>query len=106
MNELVVPTLTVRDGEIFADSRDVATFFGKAHKRVLQDIRSLSGTLLAIGAQPGQHGLRLSTYVGENSKVLPKYDLTKDGLTLLVMRYTGDEALRFQLAYIAEFNRM
>jgi hypothetical protein len=34
------------------------------------------------------------------------YRLTKDGFTLLAMGFTGEEALRFKLAYIEAFNLM
>jgi hypothetical protein len=34
------------------------------------------------------------------------YLLTRDGLTLLVMGYTGKEAMKFKLAYIEAFNCM
>lgn len=37
----VIPNVFERDGAAFADSRDVAAFFGKLHKDVLKAIRNL-----------------------------------------------------------------
>ncbi|MBP2150103.1 phage regulator Rha-like protein [Xanthobacter flavus] len=34
------------------------------------------------------------------------FDMTRDGFTLLAMGFTGAKALKFKLAYIAEFNAM
>ena len=46
------------------------------------------------------------TYTDQRNRQQKMYLLTKDGFTLLVMGYTGAEALRFKVAYINEFNRM
>jgi len=35
------PLATIKDGQVFANSRDVAEFFGKEHFNVLRDIRNL-----------------------------------------------------------------
>ena len=40
-NAELLPALTIRDGAVIADSRDVAAKFGKEHRRVLQTIREL-----------------------------------------------------------------
>lgn len=36
-----VPLVHVKDGKVFANSRDVADFFGKRHDNVLRDILAL-----------------------------------------------------------------
>lgn len=38
------PIVSVRDGGVFANSRDVAAFFEKRHDHVLQDIDNLVST--------------------------------------------------------------
>jgi len=35
------PVVFMKDGEVFASSRDVAEFFGKRHDHVIRDIRNL-----------------------------------------------------------------
>lgn len=63
------PIIRVTSDRVVASSKDVATYFGKAHKHVLDD-------------------------------------MTRDGFTLLAIGFTGAKALKFKLAYIAEFNAM
>lgn len=42
----------------------------------------------------------------QNKQVYTEYLITRDGLTLLAMGFTGKEALKFKLAYIDRFNEM
>lgn len=48
----------------------------------------------------------LSSYLTEQNKEMPMYVMSKDGFVLLVMGYTGPEAMRMKKAYIARFNEM
>lgn len=43
------PIVHVKNGEVFANSRDVAEFFGKAHYDVLKDIDRLKDQMGGIG---------------------------------------------------------
>ena len=47
-----------------------------------------------------------ANYIDDQAKNRPMFIIFKDGFTLLVMGYTGPEAMRFKLAYIEAFNRM
>jgi Rha family phage regulatory protein len=82
----------------------VAEFFGKDHAYVCRSISNL------IGAAKG--GLGAYTFVDtpwlntQNGQTYRGYEMDRDGFTLLAMGFTGAEALKFKLAYIAEFNRM
>ena len=40
-NAARMPILSVKDGEVLADSRDVARFFEKRHDAVIRDVRNL-----------------------------------------------------------------
>jgi Rha family phage regulatory protein len=97
------PVVSARGGEVFADSRDVAAFFGKEHRNVLRDIE---------GLLKSEHTLSLrhfvvSSYVNEqNGQTYRSYDMTRDGFTLLAMGFTGAKALKFKLSYIEAFNAM
>lgn len=82
----------------------IAETFGKAHKNVLADIRSL-------GCSKGFHGLnfQLSFIIRElqngGSKKEEYYEITKDGFSFLALGYTGAKADKFKEDYIQEFNR-
>lgn len=98
------PIVFVKDGGVFATSRDVAEFFGKEHRHVLRDIDNL------IAAEPD---LALSNF-GQGSYVLPatgaqahrQFEMDRDGFTLLAMGFTGQKALKWKLRYIEAFNSM
>lgn len=83
------------------DSLTVAETFGKEHKRVMQDIREMD-----CSDEFRQHHFVLSSYTTIQKKELPRYLMTEQGFTFLVMGYTGKEAARFKEMYINEFNRM
>lgn len=98
------PVAFIRDGEVFASSRDVAAYFDKEHRTVLRAIDDL------IAQEPS---LPLRSFV-QGSYSLPAtgtqehrcFDMTRDGFTLLAMGFTGQKALKWKLAYLAAFNVM
>lgn len=83
------------------DSLIVSETFGKNNKDVLRDIRELD-----CSEDFRQRNFALSSYISEQNKELPKYLITQDGFSFLVMGYTGKEAARFKEMYINEFNAM
>jgi len=97
MNNLVF----VENGRPITDSLIVAETFGKQHKDVLRDIRELD-----CSKEFRERNFAPSSYRSEQNKELPKYLITQDGFSFLVMGYTGKEAARFKELYISEFNRM
>jgi Rha family phage regulatory protein len=101
------PVVFMKDGEVFASSRDVATFFDKRHDHILRDIDNL------IAQEPK---LRLANF-GETvfERENPSggaairsraYEMDRDGFTLLAMGFTGSKALKWKLRYIEAFNAM
>lgn len=103
-NTEIAPLVTVKDGKVFANSRDVAEYFGKLHKNVLRDIDNLdcSENFRALNFE-----LTIETnIVGATRRHIRTFDMTKDGFAFLVMGFTGAEAGRFKEAYIAAFNEM
>ena len=84
-------------------SLQVAEAFGKEHKHVLRDIRII---LEADEDGFSESNFGLSSYLTEQNKEMPMYVMSKDGFVLLVMGYTGPEAMRMKKAYIARFNEM
>ena len=81
----------------------VAESFEKEHRNVLADIRKILDTDEdGFGALNFQR----SSYLSEQNKEMPMYVMSKDGFVLLVMGYTGAEAMRMKKSYIARFNEM
>lgn len=99
--------LVVRAGRVVVSSRHVARAFGKTHDRILKDVDELARKCserfgrvnfdFVYKMAPG--GIPI---LSQREEVL----LSRDGFTLLAMGYTGEKAMRFKEAYIAEFNRM
>ena len=98
MNELI----TVVDGKPVVTSKQVADHFGKQHRNVLVDIKSL----LSDSGEFGELYFLLTTYISSQNKELPCYEMTRDGFTLLAMGYTGKDALLWKVKYIEAFNAM
>ena len=92
-----------QDGKVVVSSRVVAKDFGKRHDSVLRNIE----TLIAEMNTPQFCGVFIeSQYKASNGKVNKEYLLTRDGFSLLVMGFTGKEALQWKLKYIEAFNKM
>lgn len=92
-----------KDGVAVVSSRVVAYDFDKRHDHVLRDINNI------IESNTTQNwGLLFieSQYKASNGKLNKEYLLTRDGFSLLVMGFTGKEALQWKLQYIEAFNRM
>ena len=88
-----------------ANSRDVAAYFGKAHKHVLRDIEEIESRLSAQIWTQWFLPTETEVHVGFGTRKDPGYDMNRDGFTLLVMGFTGTKADAFKLAYLNEYNR-
>ena len=95
--------VTITDGIPTTTSLKVAEVFGKRHDNVIRGIEDL---LSKCPKEFCALNFEESTYTNQQGKKQPMYLLTRDGLTLLVMGYTGKEAMKFKLAYIEAFNCM
>ena len=83
------------------DSLTVAEVFNKEHARVMRDIRELGcSEEFRVG------NFAESSYTNQQNREMPKIIMSEQGFTLLVMGYTGENAMRFKEQYIAEFERM
>lgn len=97
-NEIILKEV---NGEITANSRDVAERFNKQHKDVLETIRNLIAENSAVKNMAIE-----SEYITDRGRKYPEYLLNRDGFSLLVMGFTGKEALEWKLKYIEAFNKM
>lgn len=82
-------------------SLKIAEKFDKEHTHVLRDIRNMECSNTFRESNFG-----LSSYKSVQGKMLPMYEVTRDGFTLLAMGYTGKEAMKFKEDYINAFNTM
>lgn len=90
--------------KVYTSSRTVAEKFGKLHKNVLRDIEQL---IADIGdEQFGRLNFEPSVYRNEQYKLQPEYHLTEEGFALLVMGFTGREAMQWKLAFLRAFRAL
>lgn len=97
------PIVFTKNGEVFANSRDIAAYFGKEHRSVLVSVDNL------IQQEPnlGLHNFMQTPYVEpSNSQKYRSFDMDRDGFTLLAMGFTGSKALKWKMRYIEAFNAM
>lgn len=89
---------------VITDSLTIATTFGKRHDNVIRDI---ANALSEVDKEWGALNFEETTYTNhQNNQTYKKYLMTEDGFTILVMGYTGSEAMNFKVRYIQEFRRM
>ena len=93
-----------KKNQILVSSRVVASTFGKDHSHVMRDIRTIINS--GVDEDFNQSNFGLVNYVDAKGEGRPEYALTRDGFTLLAMGFTGNEAMRFKIAYIKAFNEM
>lgn len=98
------PIVSMIDGEALADSRDVAAYFGKAHRDVLRSVDNLLSQEQSLTLRNFTQGSYTTPETGQQQH--RRYLMDRDGFTLLAMGFTGQKALRFKLAYIEAFNVM
>ena len=98
MENLITKT---EDGKLVVSSRRVADDFKKRHSDVIEKIQQL------IKAEKSVMSMFIeSSYKAGTGKNYKEYLLTRDGFSLLVMGFTGSEALEWKLKYIEAFNTM
>lgn len=98
MNELV----KIKNNQVVVSSRQVAEKFGKLHKDVLENIREI---LKAENSAVRFFQENMYKVPG-NNKSYPEYLMNRGGFSLLVMGFTGKDALHWKMKYIAAFNEM
>ena len=98
MKELV----SIKNNQVVVDSRSVAKNFNKEHRNVVRDIENLiQKDVLKIEHMFQQ--VEIPDSYGRKQKT---YYMNRDGFSLLVMGFTGAEAIEWKLKYIEAFNSM
>jgi anti-repressor protein len=98
MEELVHKT---GRGTLVTTSLLVAQKFKKEHKDVLEIIRNLTAENSAVKSLFYE-----MIYTSDRNRQYPMFAMTRDGFSLLVMGFTGKEALNFKMDFINAFNAM
>ncbi len=94
--ELVIKS---EKGNPVTTSLKVSEIFSKEHKHVLEAIRNLVAEKTAAK-------YFYETEYENRGKKYPMYLMNRDGFSLLVMGFTGTEALKFKIDFIEAFNKM
>lgn len=98
MNKIVIKNV---DGKLLVTSREIAENFKKQHKNVIQSIENIKAENSALTKMFVEN-----SYIAGTGKSYKEYLITRDGFTLLIMSFTGTEALNWKLKYIEAFNKM
>lgn len=99
MNELQATEYVKHENnQVKTTSRIVAEKFGKRHADVIRVVKSLSGR--------GVCNFTPTTYEDSQGKSQVEFEMDRKAYMLLAMRFTGDEALKIQVAFIDAFEAM
>lgn len=91
----------VQGSQVITTSLLIAQKFNKRHADVVRTVKSL---ILANAKLRSLY--ESATYVDLQGKSRSMFTMNKDGFVLLVMGFTGEQALSFKLDYINAFNAM
>jgi Rha family phage regulatory protein len=104
LDAVLAPVVFAKDGEVFATSRDVATFFAKEHRSILRDIDALIASEASLALHSFVQGYYTVPQTGDQRHRM--FEMDRTGFTLLAMGFNGDKALRFKMRYIKAFDAM
>lgn len=102
---MVNAVVHIMEDRVVADSRDVATAFGKQHKNIIRAIDALVEGQSDLGLNFQPMMFSVATAKGATRHVR-RFDMDRKGFMLLVMGFTGAKALALKIAWIDEFDRM
>lgn len=89
------PIVTIKGDRAFANSREVAEFFGKRHDHVLEALRHLMEGSPALC--PNVRAIDVEVKVGFGMRAFPTFDMDQKGFTMLAFGFTGAKAKHFKL---------
>ncbi len=102
MNEF---QLTKMDGELYADSREVAEKIERPHKELLRSIRTYCEYLTEGKIALSEYFVP-AEYEDSTGRKLPCYLITKKGCDMIANKLTGRKGVLFTAAYVSAFERM
>lgn len=101
MEKEISVVLDSEHNQLVVSSLQIAEDFGKQHKHVLEAIEKIRAENSAVTDMFYETSYKTGT--GKNYKM---YLMNRDGFSLLVMGFTGKEALDWKIKYIGAFNKM
>ncbi len=100
--------VVVQNNQVVTSSLQVAKDFGKEHNHVLRDIREIMEKIGSpkLDSENSAANLFYEDTYENRGKQYPMFYMNRDGFSLLVMGFTGSDALHWKLKYIGRFNAM
>lgn len=97
----------IRDNQVVVSSRQIAEKFDKEHGKIIRDIKKLIEQTGSANFGDTPKMFYKTAYIHEqNKQEYPMYLMNRDGFTILVMGFTGQDALEWKIKYIQAFNAM
>ena len=94
--------LTCENGVVTTTSLKVAEIYGKEHKNVMAKIKEF----IHLIPELGRLNFKPSSYINEQNKEQPMFTMDRQGFSMLVNKFTGDEATIFTYKYTLAFERL
>lgn len=99
--------LISKNGNFYADSREIAELIGKEHKNLIRDIVGYEHIISESSKLSPQDFFLKSSYKTEgNNKTYPCYLLTKKGCDMVANKLTGEKGVLFTAEYVSKFDEM
>ena len=100
--------LTIKNykGINVTDSREVAEMIGKAHDKLLRDIRGYIEIISHSPKLESENFFIKSQYLNSRNQKQPCYLLTKQGCEMVANKMTGTKGILFTAEYVQAFNKM
>jgi len=103
MNEL---KLVSQNGQVLADSREIATMTNKRHADLIRDIENYIHILENAKLRSQDFFIESSYKANGNNKTYKNYLLTKIGCDMVANKMTGTKGVLFTAAYTKKFEQM
>ena len=88
------------------DSREVAEMIGKAHDKLLRDIRGYIEIISHSPKLESENFFIESEYFNSRNQKQPCYLLTKQGCEMVANKMTGEKGILFTAEYVQAFNKI
>ncbi len=97
----------VVNGEVYANSNEIAKQFGKRHDDVIKKIDNEIERFHSAKLRNAiDDFFRVSDYINSNNRSFRRYDLTFKGFQQIVLSYTGDKAFENRVNFINAFETL
>lgn len=93
------------DGQLYADSREVAQAIERPHYELLKTIRTYCG-FISEGKIPCAEFFVEAEYKDDQNKPRPCYLITRKGCDMIANKLTGRKGVLFTAAYVTAFEKM